>query len=577
VCAGFETINEKEKKMSERQYLEGFIPYDEERIKQYEKVDAYLNLPYGDILDRAFEKSPNKVAVVDSRIRLTYGELKEKTDNLAKALVMLGIRPHDRIIIQLPNRHEFVVAFYAMQKIGAIPVLAVPRHGYREISTFVRLTRAKGWIVQLRDGKIQFNPLIEKIRTEFPELGHIIMPRDEEPLPEFALCLEELMDTFSDRYVETVDLAQFRPDPNDVMVFLPTGGTTGFPKIVPRTHNSMSAVNAASSKIRGFSSESIMLQTSPVGHAMSMQGAVNTAIFNGATLVLQRRPKAEEILENIEKEKITFVLLVPTLLQEIMDHPNLGRYDVRSLTLIATAGSALPPEIAINAIEYFGRFGCKFAGNTLGASEGLFTSANMDDPPEVKTSTVGRSVVSGSHYKVIDHDGNELSMGMEGELAVKGPEVFTGYYQATSEENIVVFTSDGYYRTGDLAMIDERGYILITGRAKDIIQRGGETIMPREMENMLYLHPSIEEAAVVPMPDPRLGERACAYVVTKAGKTLTFDGMVGFLRSQGAGVLLLPERLELVESLPKTNIGKIDKKALRADIEEKIGSETKEQ
>jgi non-ribosomal peptide synthetase component E (peptide arylation enzyme) len=174
---------------------------------------------------------------------------------------------------------------------------------------------------------------------------------------------------------------------------------------------------------------------------------------------------------------------------------------------------------------------------------------------------------------VIDEEGNDLPVNTEGELVASGPEVFTGYYKTTEEENRAVFTLDGYYRTGDLAKIDERGYITITGRKKDVIQRGGETLVPSEMENLLSKHPHIDRAAVIGMPDPKLGERACAYVVTKPGTTLAFEDMIAFLKAQGAGVLLLPERLEVVPALPETGVGKVDKKALRADIDAKLKKE----
>ena len=187
--------------------------------------------------------------------------------------------------------------------------------------------------------------------------------------------------------------------------------------------------------------------------------------------------------------------------------------------------------------------------------------------------TVGRPVTPGSHYKVIDNDGNERPEGQQGELVVKGPEVFTGYYKTSEEETQNIFTPDGYYRTGDLAKIDGQGYIRITGRIKDVIQRGGETLVPGEMEDLIRKHPSVESAAVVGMPDPKLGERACAYVVTKPGKALRFEEMIAFLKTQGAGVLLFPERLELVDALPMTEIGKIDKKELLKDIEQKLKQE----
>jgi len=360
-----------------------------------------------------------------------------------------------------------------------------------------------------------------------------------------------------------------RPDPNDVAVLIPTGGTTGLPKMVPRTHNSLIVTNRFISQ-KSAAPNAILLLATPIGHAMAMQGALNCAVFLGATVVLQSVPRPTEILETIQRERVTSAFMVPTQLEGVINHPDLERYDLSSLRVAGTAGAGLPVEVARKAIEYLGRFGCRFSGNGLGASEGLVCLGDLDDPLETMMTTAGKPVTPGSCYKVIDQEERDLPVNTEGELVARGPEVFTGYYKTTEEENKNVFTKDGFYRTGDLARIDERGYITITGRRKDVIIRGGETLVPSEMENLIRRHPAVANVSVVAMPDPKMGERACAYAVLKPGETLTFETMIGFMRSEGAGVLLLPERLELVKKLPETGVGKVDKKALRKDIEEKL-------
>lgn len=553
-------------------YLDGFIPYKEELIREYTEGGGWLNLSYGDLLDRAAARHPQRIAVVDDRIRLTYQELKDKVERFAIALLEMGVKPHDRIIIQLPNRHEFVVCFYGMQKIGAVPVLAVPRHGIEEISSFLSLTEAVGWIVPAREGKTDFLPVIKEMRSRFENLHYIIMPRDEETLPSYAFSMEKLIESVRVGRSESNYLDKFRPDPNDVAVLIPTGGTTGLPKMVPRTHNSLIITNKYISA-RSTAQDAIVIQATPVGHAMAMQGAVNCAMYTGTTLVLQGVPRPAEMLETIQRERVTSAFMVPTQLEGVVNHPDLDMYDLRSLKVIGTAGAGLPVEVARKAIEYFGKFGCRFSGNGLGASEGLLAMGDLDDSLEVKLKTVGRNVTPGSHYKVIDQEENESPLNMEGELAARGPEVFTGYYKTTKEENKEVFTHDGYYRTGDLARIDERRYITITGRKKDVIMRGGETLVPSQMENLIMKHPQVERVAVIGMPDPKMGERACAYVVPKPGGSLTFEEIIGFLKAAGAGVLLLPERLELVENLPETGVGKVDKKALRKHITDKLRNE----
>lgn len=557
--------------MSDKGFLEGFIPYPEDVVKAHRDSGAWLDLTYGDLLDRAFARFPDKTAVIDDHTRLTYAEFKEKANRFAIALMGLGVKGHDRIVLQLPNRCEFMIAYYAMQRIGAVPVISVPRHGLNEILNFIRSTDAVGWIVPLKDGKYDFLPLIQGVRQEEHSLRYLIIPGDGKALPSGACSMNRLIDEVNLEEYPADYLDPFRPDPDDVAVLIPTGGTTGLPKLVPRTHNSIIVINHFTSK--KLTPDHVLLQATPAGHSAAISGSLNQAVFLGATLVLQGVPRAAEILETIQREKVTFAIFVPTQLEGIMNHPELEKYDLSSMRFMTSTGAKIHQELTLRAMEYFGRFGCIGLGSGLGASEGLLALSDPDESIEIKMNTVGKNVTPGSHYKVIDGKEQALPPGKEGELVAKGPEVFTGYYMATEADNRNVFTHDGYYKTGDLAVIDERGFITITGRRKDTIIRGGETLIPHDMENLIVKHPAVDQAAVIGMPDARLGEKACAYVVTKPGRSLTFEEMIDFLKSQGAGVLLLPERLEIIDGLPETNVGKIDKKALRSDIEGKLKQE----
>lgn len=556
--------------MRKNDYLKGVIPYKKEVIDKYTQNGAWLNLTYGEILNRSSALYPNNIAVIDSNVRIKYSKLKQDTDKLAIALIKIGIRKYDRILLQMTNRYEFVVSFYAMQKIGAVPILAIPRHGVQEISSFVRLAEPIAWIIPLIDRGHNFLPLIDKILGEFQNIK-VITVTDGETIQSHLLSFEELINEINMKDYNYEFLEQFCPNPNDVAVLIPTGGTTGFPKMVPRTHNSLIVANRYISQY--MNSNDIILQATPVGHGMAMQGAVNCAIFRGATLVLQEIPRAKEILETIQREKVTHVHLVPTQLNDLINHPNLDQYDLSSLKFVGTTAAELSPEIARKAAEYFAKFGCKFLGSALGASEGLVVLNTPDIPLDIRLRTVGRNVTPGSHYKVIDEEEHDLPVNTVGELVAKGPEVFTGYYKANPDEIREIFTHDGYFKTGDLAKIDENGFITIVGRKKDVIIRGGETLVPTEIENIIRKHPNVIETAVVGMPDFRLGERICAYVVLKPNSNLSFEKLIDFLKSQGAGVTLLPERLEIIDELPKTPVGKIDKKALRKHIEEKLRKE----
>ena len=555
--------------MPDADYLEGANPYPSSAIEQYTAQGWWLGLTYGDILDRSAARYPDKLAVIDERTRLTYAELRKSVDRFAIALLRLGVRRYDRLLLQLPNRHEFVVAFFAMQRIGAVPVLAIPRHGHREVSYLCSLAEPVGWVVALRDGERDFLPLIETIRAEAPSLRHLIVVGDD-PLPPGALALEELIAT-----VELDDhpagyLQQFRPDPNDVALIMPTGGTTGLVKGVPRTHNSyLASIRHTAEDLRP---DDVMGLATPIGHSMAQQGAVGGSIFTGATLALVASPQARTILEAIGRYGITTIGVVPTQIEDMLQCPDFDSYDLSSLRRIKTAGAALRSESAAKAEELFAGIGARFDGGEFGSSEGPAARHYPDESPEVFRTSVGRPMCPGDRWKVIDEEERELPPNVEGELAARGPLVFTGYYKSDAE-NREIFTADGYYRMGDLGKIDEEGHIFVTGRKKDVIQRGGEGIVPSEMERLISMHPSVDAAAVVGIPDPRLGEKACAYVALKPARTLSLEELTAFLRGLGAGKLLLPERLETVEALARTALGKVDKKALRADVERKLRQE----
>ena len=554
--------------MSKGDYLEGAVPYGEELTKEYVARGWWLNQTYGDMLDATVSRFPDNVALVDERARLTYADLRTKVDRLAIALLEMGIKKYDRILFQLPNRHEFVIAFYAVQRIGAVPVITVVRQEYLEVSHFFRLTEPVVWIVPVRDGKREFTGLIEKIRAEFKSLKYVTMP-DSEGMPEGAFSMDRLIESVNPGKYPADYLTRFRPDPNDVAMILTTGGTTGLPKGVPRTHNSF-LTNVRLSNLTVAAGDMRALIT-PIGHTMAHQGTLGGAVMHGAGVVMLT-PKVKDMLEAIQKYRITDIDFVPTLLEDFLNHPELSQYDLSSLKILRTVGAALRPETAERACQFLTKIGARFGGGGFGSTEGPCAGKPPDDGSEIPRGAVGRPGCEGGHWKVIDDGERELPANTEGELVAKGPEVFTGYYKS-EEENKRIFTKDGYYKMGDLGKIDERGNIFITGRKKDIIQRGGEGIIPAEIENLLHQLPSVERAAVVGMPDQRLGEKACAFVVLKQGDALSFEEMVRSLREKGASALLLPERLEIVTDLPRTTVGKVDKKALVQSITQKLKEE----
>jgi 2,3-dihydroxybenzoate-AMP ligase len=545
-------------------FLKGFTPYEKEEAEKYNARRWWPGLTFGDILDRAADIHPEKEAFVDRKTRLTYGEGREKTNRLAIGLMDLGIRPLDRVLVQIPNWNEFVFAYFALQKIGAVTVLLIDRYRQFEIDRLISLTGATSWIVASRYGKTDYLPIVHDVLKEHPGIRHVITVRgkgDQRP----SKSLEELIEKAELSRKNLARLARRRPDPMQVAHMGPTGGTTGAPKIVPRTHNSLIAGIEYCSKSWEQGNQDINLLAGPIGHDLTFtKGFIGSIVTLGKVIFLDSTNE-KDICETIEREKVTSIIWVPTLAQRLLQYKDLNKYDLSSLKKMHSAGGASHPNLVREVTE---RLKMKFY-NGYGATEGMTTITRTTDDLETICATVGRPTCPYDTYKVIDVEGNELPPNEQGELVLKGPGVFTGYYK-NPEENKEVFSKDGFFRTGDVARIDAKGYITITGRIKEMINRGGESISATEIERLINRHPDVAAVAVIPMPDPLMGERVCAYIQPRAGARLTFDDVITFLKGQKASVLQLPERIEFIDAMPYTGVQKLDKKSLRMDIEKRL-------
>jgi 2,3-dihydroxybenzoate-AMP ligase/mycobactin salicyl-AMP ligase len=545
--------------------IEGFTQYDAKDAELYNRYRWWLGLTWGDVLDKASDLYPRKVGLVGDDSRMTYGELRQKVDRLALGLMDLGIQSKDRVLLQVPNWCEYVWAFFGLEKIGAIPVLLLPRHRETEINYLSQLTAAKAWILPLKYGKVDYKPIIENVMRASPTIEHIITVREGQR--NAFLRLEDLTDGKSLTPSHLSRLAERRPDPMEVAQIMPTGGTTGLPKASPRTHNSFLCNAEYHSKAWEITSQDTVLTIAPVSHAQGMFCGVGGGFINYARLVLIDSTNPADICKVIEKERVTAIPTVPALVSRLVNFDGRKNFDLSSLKKIYSGGAPSSPDLVMAVRE---KLGCAFV-NAFGSSEGTNSMTRLDDDLDVICNTVGVRCCPYETYKVIDQNGNELPPNTVGEFVSKGPGIFTGYFRA-GEENRNIFMPDGFFRTGDLAKIDENGYITITGRIKDIILRGGENISATEIENLVSMHERVEAVAVVGMPDKELGERICAYVQTLPGNgELTFEEIIAFLKSKGASVLQLPERIVFVDSIPLTKVGKIDKKALREDIRKRMG------
>jgi 2,3-dihydroxybenzoate-AMP ligase/mycobactin salicyl-AMP ligase len=523
-----------------------------------------LGLTFGDILDRAAYIQPDKEAFVDRYTRLTYAQAQESVNRFAVALMDLGIAPLDRVLIQLPNWNEFVIGYFALQKIGAVPVLLIDRYRQFEIDRLVTLSGATSWVVAARYGKTDYMPIIQDVTSDHPEIKHVITVRGEgDPRP--FESLEGLITKAELSQENLARLAARRPDPQQVAHMGPTGGTTGEPKIVPRTHNSLLTGIDYCSKSWEQNNQDVNLLAGPIGHDLTFtKGFIGSVLTLGKVVFLDTT-NDKDICETIEREKVTSIIWVPTLAQKLLQYGDLHKHDLSSLKKMHSAGGASHPGLVKDVTE---KLKMKFY-NGYGATEGMTTITRPTDNLETICTTVGRPTCPFDSYKVVDATGRELPPNTPGELVIKGPGVFTGYYR-NPEENQEGFTKDGFFRTGDVAKINEKGYVTLTGRIKEMINRGGESISSTAIEGLISRHPDVAAVAVIPMPDPFMGERVCAYIQARPGVRMTFEDVIGFLRGQKASVLQLPERIEFIDAMPYTGTQKLDKRALRKDIEEKL-------
>jgi len=543
--------------------LKGCTPYRKEDAEKYSKMRWWAGLTFGDLIDKAADIYPDKEAFVDERSRLTFAQMRERVNRFAIRLIELGVKHMERVLIQIPNWNEFICAYFGIQKAGAIPVSLIDRYRQYEINYLARLTDATHWVVAERYKKVYYPPIIEDVLKDNPQIRHVILARPEKDKP--FMSLEKLIEEaeVTDEKIKT--LAARRPDPIQVGHMAPTGGTTGLPKLVPHTHNNYLCRVEYSARRWELNSDDVCLVVAPIGHDLIFVSLICATIFTFGKLVMLDTFHPEDICHKIQSEKITATVWVPTLVQRLINFECLDDYDLSTFKKMYCSGGASSPGLIRTAIE---RLGCTYL-NGYGGTEGMITLTGLNDDLDSVCETAGRPCCPYDIYKVVDEFGRELPANTSGELVVKGPTMFTGYYIAP-EENAIVFDGDGFFKTGDIASIDETGRIRITGRIKEMVNRGGESISATEIENLIGEHPDVAIVAVIPMPDPQLGEKVCAYIQPKPQKVLDFEEVISFLKVKKASVLQFPEHMEFVEQMPLTKAGKIDKRALKKAIMEKI-------
>jgi len=357
-----------------------------------------------------------------------------------------------------------------------------------------------------------------------------------------------------------------KPHPDDVTFVVFTSGSTGEPKGVMHTSNTLAAINATYVKEYGVSSDDVIFMPAPLGLSVGLMHGVRLAVFTGATLVLQEQWDPGKAIELIARENATLTVVVPTMLQDIVTNPRLSDHEnIPSLRLVWVGGSFVSPSLVQNAHNNLPH---TLISPGWGMSEGIGTCCSHDTPLSKLLTTDGRPF-PGTELKIVSPMGDELPFGEDGELAMRGPQLFVGYLDRP-DLNDAAFLSDGFLRTGDLAHMDSDGYIKMTGRVKDLIIRGGLNISPVEVEEILTKDPRISNIALAGMPDERLGERICAFVVLKPGEILSLTDLAARAEESGLAKQKWPERLEILPELPMTPTGKVQRYALKQLISEKL-------
>lgn len=519
--------------------LSGCVPWPADDAARYRRAGYWQDVALGDVLRVPAREYPRQVALADTTRSLTFAEVDKEADQLAAGLRRSGLRTGDRVVVQLPNIPEFMTVTLALLRAGVLPVFALPAHRASDIRYLCEVSEAKALVVPDRHGGFDYRGLARAVRSAVDQV--VVVGDAEEFTPLSALA------------DEPVEMSP--PDPSDVAFFLLSGGTTGMPKLIPRTHNDYAYQLRATAAGLGVGPTSAYLAALPVAHnaALGCPGLLGTYLAGGRT-ILARSPAPDEAFPLVAEHDVTLTTLMPPLVKMWVEAGALFDIDISGV-LLQIGSAKLPPELARRIRPVLG---CEMT-HWFGMAEGLCTFTRPGEADEVVFNTTGKPLCPDDEVKVVDDDGVELGPGQIGELLTRGPYTLRGYYRA-DEHNKRAFTPDGWFRTGDLVRLSDAGDLVVEGRIKDVINRGGEKISPAEVEDHLLAHPDVRDVAVIGIPDPVLGERTCACVI--GADRVDVTTVRKFLRDRGVASFKLPDVVEHVETFPHTKVGKVNKAEL---------------
>ncbi len=533
--------------------------FTKEMVEKYSREGYWRSTTISDYWERNSRLYPNQEAVVDSNVRLTWSQAKVWIDRLALGFLEMGLKKDEVVVIQLPNCVELVCLRVACERAGLlhVPVVRVFRHA--EMEHILKVSEAKVVVIPLKYKGFNYFEMIQELSASLPSLERIVIWGNE--YPDGTISIKEMISQSIETKYPSDYLEKKKMPWYEFSWVGATTGTTGKPKLVEQPICSLLPIQEGIDSLK-FTGRDVVAATSNAALGP------NVPVYCYAPMVVAKAVmlelwSVEAALGMIQTEKVTVLGVVPTQLVEINAYPALNRYDLSSLRLIYCTGAQLPYHLACEVED---KLKCPII-NVYGAMDyGGMSSPSITDSREIRLLTIGQPL-PGNEVKIMDAEGNDLPRGEIGRIAFRGARGSSGYYK-DPETTRKKWSDEGWYITGDLGKIDGKGYLLITGREDDMIIRGGQNIMPAEVENLLLSHPKIKDIAIVGMPDSLMGERACACVVTREGQSISLEEMISFLKEKRISPYKLPERLFVLESLPYVQGLKLDRKQLKKLVQQ---------
>lgn len=532
-----------------------FTRWPQERADLYRRKGYWIDQPLTRILLNQSLTRPDAPAILCGERCISYAMLDQLSGNLATRLRLAGISQSDTALVQLPNIAEFYIVFFALLKAGIVPVNAIYSHRRLELTAYARQIKPKLIIATKQHELFKDNRFLEELDAEGLRPQLTLLAGDDSDAHEANELGNWLQEPDGSIIAPTL-----APTPADEVAFFQlSGGSTGTPKLIPRTHNDYDYSVRASADICELTPQTRFLCALPAAHnyALSSPGALG--VFHaGGCVILAPNPEPLGCFTLIERHRIDMAALVPPAVALWLHAAPEHQEKLHSLRLIQVGGASFAEVLARKVPEILH---CRLQ-QVFGMAEGLVNYTRAGDDEELVFTTQGRPISPDDEIRITDENGNELPDGEAGMLATRGPYTFCGYYNSP-EHNARIFDKEGFYYSGDIVERNAQGYLRVVGRVKDQINRGGEKVASEEIENLIVLHDDVTHAALVAMDDELLGEKSCAFVVSR-NPQLKAPTLRRHLAALGIAEYKLPDRIQFIEHMPLTPVGKIDKKHLRS-------------